>query len=413
MAEQKVIIDENATVVSRFTKAAVQIITTHPFWASFVLPLVRVPTRSVDTTRTDGKYLYYNPDFILKLSKPELMFTMLHEAAHVFLGHHLRARGKDPKLWNRATDYVVNDLLVDMGFQKPKEYPLEHDPRFKWKDMAAEHVYNILFQENQDDDNKDGNDPGGDGPVGDDGIGGVEQMTKPDGDPMTDTEVSHEESELDIRRRQAASQAKRQGKLPGGLEEVIEEMGTQVADWREILSRFMGERVKNDYSWMRPNKKKLASLDVYLPSMDGETFSPVAFAIDTSGSVSYEELKQAVGEVLYALETYEEEGVDAVTLPVIYCDAQVNRVEFLESDSIPKPKGGGGTRFSPVMDWIRRNGPEHEIEALIYQTDGCCSDFGEDPGVPVLWILAGEYCVDPKHFKPPFGEVVKLGQGSK
>jgi len=39
--------------------------------------------------------------------------------------------------------------------------------------------------------------------------------------------------------------------------------------------------------------------------------------------------------------------------------------------------------------------------AIIYVTDGYCSDFGEPPECPVLWVLTRTN----KEFDPPFGEI--------
>jgi predicted metal-dependent peptidase len=71
----------------------------------------------------------------------------------------------------------------------------------------------------------------------------------------------------------------------------------------------------------------------------------------------------------------------------------------------PEPlqfKGGGGTAFKPVMEWIDNNNVQPS--ALIYFTDLECSEFPEEPNYPVLWAT------DNLKLKAPYGETVYLPQ---
>jgi predicted metal-dependent peptidase len=64
-------------------------------------------------------------------------------------------------------------------------------------------------------------------------------------------------------------------------------------------------------------------------------------------------------------------------------------------------KAGGGTNFAPIMPWCSS---KVDPACLIVLTDGYCSSFGNDPGVPVLWaVLDGN-----KTFDPPFGQVLQI-----
>ena len=76
------------------------------------------------------------------------------------------------------------------------------------------------------------------------------------------------------------------------------------------------------------------------------------------------------------------------------------------SDDLPidlEFKGGGGTRFAPVFEYIKEK--NLEPKAILYFTDLCCGDFGEDPGIPVLWLNTYRNNDDKS---VPFGEVIKL-----
>jgi len=92
---------------------------------------------SVSTGATDGLNCYYNPEFILSLTEPELRFLLIHEAyhkmyKHVFVWANLRKR--NPMLTNMACDYVINLQIVDMD----KPYGFLSIPTWKEGEKAGE-----------------------------------------------------------------------------------------------------------------------------------------------------------------------------------------------------------------------------------------------------------------------------------
>lgn len=68
-------------------------------------------TNEIDTAETDGKVIYYNKEFINNLSEEEQIFVVAHEICHIAFDHVFKSVGKDPELWNIATDAVINALL--------------------------------------------------------------------------------------------------------------------------------------------------------------------------------------------------------------------------------------------------------------------------------------------------------------
>jgi predicted metal-dependent peptidase len=86
---------------------------------------------------------------------------------------------------------------------------------------------------------------------------------------------------------------------------------------------------------------------------------------------------------------------------VVYFDSEVSHYESYGADDELdiKPHGGGGTAFSPVFEYML----EHNIEpvAVVFLTDLCCNDFGDEPSCPVLWVSTDEGTA-------PFGEVVLM-----
>lgn len=85
----------------------------YPSFGSVIANLDFVETTEYETAATDGESLFYNPDFLLTLSEEEETFLLAHEVCHVAFNHIFRSEGRDPELWNLATDAVINALLVD------------------------------------------------------------------------------------------------------------------------------------------------------------------------------------------------------------------------------------------------------------------------------------------------------------
>ena len=73
-----------------------------------------------DTAFTDGKSIYFNSKFLDTLDEKEQVFVFAHELAHIALDHIMRSDGKDPYLWNIATDAVINQELLRDRLSMPE-----------------------------------------------------------------------------------------------------------------------------------------------------------------------------------------------------------------------------------------------------------------------------------------------------
>ena len=88
------------------------------------------------------------------------------------------------------------------------------------------------------------------------------------------------------------------------------------------------------------------------------------------------------------------------------CDAAVQQVHELSAMSDLEEfrskgaKGGGGTDFRPVFEWIKDNLP-NEPDAVVYLTDMQGRFPREAPAFPVVWAATTKD-------KGPFGETVHI-----
>jgi predicted metal-dependent peptidase len=408
----------------------------HPFFASVLLQLEIVEDYYCDTFWVDGLTLGYNPDYADSLNFEENKGVLAHEVMHVVLLHFGRMNGRDLETWNKATDYVINWQLVRSNFTLPKGALLDR----KYSNCNAEDAYRMLMEEKQEkeesedgesDDKQDSgsqsdsNSNSNEGEEGDDSSSGnssdegSESDSKESGNgngssqndkPSKSFEGNFgevrapKESDKNTLEEKAAliakfaeSAAKLCGTLPAGMQRLLEDARKPKYDWREILNRFLNEVAAKDYSFMRANKRHLGR-GIILPSLYSKTIGKVVIAVDTSGSVTDEEVNKLLAEVTAMLDMINE-SKGAAEIEIIYCDAVICGVETYDGTKKFNPKGGGGTDFAPVFKYIEDN--DLNPDCFIYISDGYCDSFGSIvPDYPTLWAITVSY----NDFRPPFGE---------
>lgn len=87
----------------------------YPFFGSVVANSNFIAEPAVGTAGTDGKNIYYNPNFIESITDDQQTFIFAHEICHIAFEHIFRSESKDKDLWNIATDSVVNAFLKQDG----------------------------------------------------------------------------------------------------------------------------------------------------------------------------------------------------------------------------------------------------------------------------------------------------------
>lgn len=194
----------------------------------------------------------------------------------------------------------------------------------------------------------------------------------------------------------AAKHAQGMGRLPKGLERLVEEIKNPPQDWKAILRRFVQANARDDYSWQYPNPRYM-HLGLYLPAMRSESMPPIVVGVDTSGSIDEVLLGQFFGEIESIVGEVKPEK-----LHVVYCDDQIQGHDEFDpgEDVTPNPKGFGGTDFKPVFDYLEQEGITPAC--LVYLTDMLGSFPAHAPDYPVLWGDT-EGLVE-----APFGETVRI-----
>ena len=127
----------------KLTKARAKLLYLHPFFADLAYRLTPVATNRFPLGATDGVNLYYNPEYIDKVTVDDTLRFYAHEVLHPAQHHHTRRRGRNPELYNVAADHVVNLILKACGFLIPEEWYC--DARFEGK--SVDEVCQILDEE--------------------------------------------------------------------------------------------------------------------------------------------------------------------------------------------------------------------------------------------------------------------------
>lgn len=368
-------------ISQQMIKARAQLVMQHPFFASIVLSIPIHEDKTCPTMWTDGRRMGYNPEWFNALATPEAVGVLAHEAMHVMSLHHVRRQGRDPKKWNVAADCVINDVLAQQGFSLPAGGMKLPGAAGK----TTEEMYASLPDMPPSKGGAgSGSDPGGLGEVRDAG--------------QSPADLKRAEEETKVLVQQAANAAKMLGKLPAGFDRLIGEMMEAQVDWRDYMRDFAKQIAKDDYSWMRPNRRHISD-GVYLPALYSEKVGEVCLFIDTSGSIGQKELDAFAGELNGVLQQ-----VSPSEVIVLYVDAKVAHVERFKSDQWPvklSPKGGGGTDFRPPFEWVREN-MGNSPECAIYLTDLYGTFPDSAPEYPVLWLSTTKGQV------APWGETVYL-----
>ena len=389
------------------------------------------------TAYTDGFNKKYCANFIEKLPEPQVRGVVLHENLHVLLKHLLFGLDmfkKNRMIANLAADFVVNQIIKDIDAKINGELLVDlpegavFDPMFKGWSMRE--VFNYIYKENPSGGDEEGDDEGGGGGGGDEeGDDGGENNGSEEGEPKrkkikvngkeydvsdqfdehdyesakkTPEEVKETDERIDRAIREGGILA---GRMGGNIPRAISDVLEPKIDWKAVMREFVSSATKgkDEFTWRRMNKRQLAN-DMYLPSVEDETVGEIIYGVDTSGSISDEDLSRVAGELASLCEMCQPERVR-----VLWWDTEVHGEQIFEGDytniaKMLKPQGGGGTRVSSVSDYITKKGIT--AECLIVHTDGYVeNNIDWKLKLPTLWLVTMN-----RSFDPPAGKKVMIDE---
>ncbi len=435
---------------SKIQEARSELIASRPFFGILLMYLKYVAVDNIRNISTNGRCIYFHPDFLDKLTAYELQYILCHQIMHILSGDIWRDIGKAGDEYHRALDVIDNRQLIKMGWKVDwlmhlgkLQYDIPHCP-YKIDELVADEIYklfpfklrmldertrnrymadtdfwwdykedagedgiiildlpNITMWANQPEIEEDGNGAGQGNGTGKADKAEEDNLGVGDGEQMKEF--------WETKAKQASETAKMQnkgkgaGSVPDSVKRQIEEKKKPILDWRKMLDDFVQEET-TDYSFSPPDRR-FSDFDFFLPDFNEKEFIPkdILFMADTSGSVDQEELEVVYSELRGAIEQFNGKingklgFFDAAVTPPIPFE-NVNELERII------PYGGGGTDFTVIFEYIKNNMSHCLPSAIVIFTDGY-GPFPEESdalGIPVMWLI------DNEDVDPPFGKVARI-----
>lgn len=121
-----------------------------PFFALLLMYLKFIAVPTMKKISTNGRCIYFSPDFIDKLYEYELDFILCHQIMHIIHEHIWRPIDLTGDTYHFACDIYINSLLADLGFDEEKYPHLGHVYRHipgippHSNELTPEEIYNSL-----------------------------------------------------------------------------------------------------------------------------------------------------------------------------------------------------------------------------------------------------------------------------
>lgn len=377
---------------ARLLAARLRAANDRPYLATALYSLFVVADRRVPTMGVDRHWrCYVNADFVAATPVHELAAVWIHEVAHLLRAHHDRADQlpeeyrHDHHRVNVAEDCEINDDLVDDGLPLP-------DNRVDPKKLGLRP--GLLFEAYLPDIPPT--------PYGWECGSGAHGIPRP-WDADGDVGVGPVEAEAIRRGTAEAVRAhhRSRGSVPAGWRRWATTVLEPTIDWRRALAGAVREAAAwasgaVDYTYRRPSRRTAAMRAVVLPRLR-QPVPRVAVVVDTSGSMTEDDLRDALGEITGVLRAV---GIGGNRVTVAACDADVHATRRVSTVDQVELVGGGGTDLRVGIEAVVR-GPQRP-QVVVVLTDGftpwpsaplvatriIAALVGSDPPAPPGWIEA-------------------------
>ena len=445
--------------VRRLLLSRLRLLVNNGFYGLLLMHMKFGLTDQVEHSWTNGEAIELNPDFLDSINDDELDYVLMHEILHVVLHHCWRGKDFEPERFNIAADIVVNSNILKSYNMDPKSITLSANGGVQMHqapngtegyEFTVEELYDLIELPPPTSTIKGpGSVPSAGGGGGDEGgssssdAEGGDEAGGGGGDEEEESVVSWEDGraqrvgtkahsvakggwddhghfgELEpddelrdvwVRRFQDACESieireKSNGRslMPAFAERLLKELRKPQTDWRTILNEFVQEEI-TDYSFTPPDRR-FGDGPFFLPDFNEKEaiVKDVLFMVDTSGSMSDDAITAAFSEIKGALDQFN--GKLAGWLG--FFDAAIiepQPFETVEEFRVIRPKGGGGTDFQIIFEYVAQHMADRLPASIIVLTDGF-APFPQEHlamDIPVLWLLNNE------DVQPPWGKVARI-----
>ena len=325
------------------TQAIKKLLIRDPFYGLFLMSIDKrfddsIPTACVSRAGINVELLV-NQKFWDSLTELEELAVLEHEVLHL-CHHHLTMQESFPnkKHFNIASDAEINCYIENLPKDciKQEKYGLPPMCGTKW-------YYENIPEDKDDDPTLDVHD-------------------WKDFQDLSDAEKKLIENQIDHIAKQTAEQVQKlQGRIPAGFQDYIKNLFAQrpaVFNWKAYFRRVLGNSIK---SYIKSTRYKPSHRFKGQPGTALKFKPKVLVAVDTSGSVSNEELQDFFTEINYLHKS-------GVSVDILEFDAKIqHKFEYKGKKTEIKIVGRGGTDATECFQHYKEH---REYSTLVVFTDG-------------------------------------------
>lgn len=190
-----------------------------------------------------------------------------------------------------------------------------------------------------------------------------------------------------------------------GLMSIVKEMRKSKVNWKKLLRKYLIAATSSDSSFSKPDKRMYYQKSIYPGQIQNEENSVkgVKVCIDTSGSISDEDIEYFCGQVYDLTKQFK------IQAELIYWDMSIQSTgEFTGYQEFKRVKiyGRGGTDPSVIFNYF--DSKKCKVKPIVtlvftdayFSTDSITAQ-QRKKYKDTIWIMTRDH---DKNFKPPFGK---------
>lgn len=312
--------------------------------------------------------LYVNEDFWKKLSDKEQLAVLTHEVSHICFFHlteHFKA--SNHKLMNIAMDASINQYIKNLpddcvtveslSKQCGKNLELKRGAWYYYNELIDYANKNPEFMSQFND---------------------IDSHDMWPGDEMSEAERTLYDNQIKSRLKETADQViKQAGNVPGELSSILEAIKNKppVFNWKRYFRRLIGNSITSEIQLtrMRPSKRFPDARGIRMKRKPN-----IMVAVDTSGSISQDDLRDFFSEIHHVWKT-------GVNVTVVEIDTKIQKIFEYKGNQSIQVSGRGGTDMTDAITYYKQH---HDFSSCIIFTDGYLCTFDLPVCQSLIWVIA-------------------------
>lgn len=197
------------------------------------------------------------------------------------------------------------------------------------------------------------------------------------GEEMGEAERTLYDNQIKSRLKETAEQiVKQAGKVPGELSSILEAIKNKppVFNWKRYFRRLIGNSITSEIQLtrMRPSKRFPDARGIRMKRKPN-----IMVAVDTSGSIMSDDLKDFFSEIHHIWKT-------GVNVTVVEFDTKIQNIFEYKGQQNIEVHGRGGTDATSTIEYYKQH---HDFSSCIIFTDGYLSTFKLPICQSLIWVI--------------------------